>query len=122
MDAKLGRLAAANALGPGVAQQAVAEQPELMHGAGTDVSSGPLGTETRFREDDRVIALGTVTVDRSARARAGFPRRAAGVGQLHEHVRQRCVALVAHVTDQHRRPSPSSFFPEFLARDNAPAD
>ena len=51
----------------------------------SDLRSCPLGTEARFREDDRVIPFRTVAMNRAARARTRLPRRAPGVDQFHEH-------------------------------------
>ena len=75
MDAELGLLAGLDPLGPGVAEQAVGQQAELIGRLSRrDLHAHALGPEAGLLERDLVSARRQVDVDRARRPRAGLHR------------------------------------------------
>src|SRR5436309_13844055 len=85
----------------------------MLHASRPRGDAAPLVPVTRTRDHDLVFAGGAVTMDSTAGARSRLPRPPAAVEQLHEHIRQRGVPLVADVADQHRQ-SPLHVFLDYL--------
>ena len=101
MHPVFGLLARLNALGPHVADQAVAEQPELGRLVDRQRDRRPLRREAVAAERDAVLALGQIGPHRAVSQRSDLHRFAAGHLEQYRHIVQRDVAFVADVTNQH---------------------
>ena len=101
MDPELGLFSGSHPLGPGIAQQAVCEQPEVVGlRVGSDVDRHALCAETGFLKRHPVRPGRDLDVDRTRRPRAGL-ERAASRFELQEDVGQGDVTLIADVGYQH---------------------
>ena len=88
-------------LGPGVAEQAVGEQPELMRrGVTAWISRTRLAAEARLLERDRYSPGGRSTWTAPV-ARDRASNDPAPALELQQHVGQGDVALVTDITDEH---------------------
>ncbi len=103
VDAELGPFAGADALGPGVAEQAVGEQAEVIRLSRPRRQTQALAAEAGLGERHLVLAGRQLGVHGPAGARARLPRLAVA-GKFQQHVGQGRITLVADVADQH--PSP----------------
>ena len=98
VDAELGLLARLDPLGPGVAEQLMREQAEVVRPVGVDVDLPALGAEAVFLQGHGVGAGGNVGEDLAGGPRAGFEVQVF-VGEFELHVVQGDVAFVADVAD-----------------------
>ena len=90
----------AHALGPHVSQQAVGEQPKVMRIPVSHCHGDDLGAITFPAEHDLVLSGRDVRIDGSGDCGA---RRDSGTiaAEFEQHLGQRHVTFVAHITDQH---------------------
>ncbi len=102
VNAELRALAAAHPLGPGIAKQPVGEEPEVAGAALDDADAHALAAVALAGEDHLAGPRRQIRVHGAGGAGPRLHHVSRGSGELQERVRQGHVALVAHVSDQHR--------------------
>src|SRR5262249_54091456 len=103
MDAELTGLAALHPLGPGVAEQAVAEEAKVMRQPDAWRHADAFAAEARLLQGDLVFGVGQIGVHGAAGAGAGLEGIAALVGELERDVGEGDVVFIADVTDEHEK-------------------
>ena len=100
VDPKLRLLARANALGPGVPQESIRQQPELQRLRGGERHPAALRAKPGLLKDDVIVARGQINPDAARRTGMGRDRVTARTEELDGHIGNRDVPLVTHISNQ----------------------
>src|SRR5207248_6836063 len=94
----------AHAARPGVSEQAVGKQPEVIWLVWSRRDADALAAEPPLVERDLVFARRQVEMHRPAGPRAGLERVTGRVGELQQHIGEADISFVADVGYQHGNP------------------
>lgn len=100
MHAEFGFFTAADPLRPGIAEQAVGEQSELMRLSAGGADVGDFCAEAILSQDDFPVAWWQVAVHAATGPRSGSKGFAGGSKKLQLHISQSRKTLVTHIANQ----------------------